>query len=87
MTTDFHPDCGCASQEAEAKASALREKVNVNNKVEQGGDGVSLEELTAKVSEVYVRCGFEADNSISTLQMLANIESKLEEYLAARFAE
>lgn len=58
--------------------------MSAHSKQEKGGDGVSLEELTAKVSEVYVRCGFEADNSISTLQMLANIESKLEEYLAAR---
>ena len=67
---------------ADAKAASLRDKVNAHTKQEQGGGGVSLEELKAKVSEVYVRCGFEADSSISTLQMLANIESRLEEYLA-----
>ena len=39
--------------------------------------------LAAKVTEVYVRCGFEADASVSSLQMLTNIEAKLEEYLAA----
>lgn len=42
---------------------------------------------------VYVRGGFDADQSIGTLQMLTNIESKLEELLAvvdvmpAEFAE
>ena len=34
-----------------------------------------------QVTEVYVRCGFEADASVSSLQMLTNIEAKLEEYL------
>ena len=67
---------------AEAKAAALREKVVAAGKGDAGGSGVSLEELTSKVSEVYVRCGFEADSSISTLQMLANIEARLEEFLA-----
>ncbi|GAX84003.1 hypothetical protein CEUSTIGMA_g11428.t1 [Chlamydomonas eustigma] len=44
---------------------------------------ISLDQLTAKVAEVYVRGGFDADASVGTLQMLTNIESKLEEYLAA----
>lgn len=47
------------------------------------GPAISLDQLTGKVAAVYVRCGFDADQSIGTLQMLTNIESKLEEYLAA----
>ncbi|GLC35665.1 hypothetical protein PLESTF_001662400 [Pleodorina starrii] len=46
-----------------------------------GGQPVNLKQLGDKVREVYVRCGFDADASISTLQMLTNIEMKLEEYL------
>eukprot|EP00976_Prorocentrum_cordatum_P027219 552570-Prorocentrum_minimum.AAC.1 len=46
------------------------------------GKDVSLDDLSSKVTEVYVRCGFEADASQSSLQMLTNIEAKLEEYLA-----
>ncbi|GFH17546.1 DUF4200 domain-containing protein [Haematococcus lacustris] len=46
-----------------------------------GGPAISLDQLTTKVAEVYVRCGFDADKSVGTLQMLTNIESKLEEYL------
>lgn len=30
---------------------------------------ISLDQLTHKVAEVYVRCGFDADKSISTLQV------------------
>eukprot|EP00967_Tisochrysis_lutea_P076917 scaffold104219_cov17-Tisochrysis_lutea.AAC.2 len=33
-----------------------------------GGAAISLDQLTAKVAEVYVRCGFDADKSIGTLQ-------------------
>ena len=44
---------------------------------------ISLDQLTSRVAEVYVRGGFDADASVGTLQMLTNIESKLEEYLAA----
>eukprot|EP00199_Chlamydomonas_sp_CCMP681_P000248 CAMPEP_0119104450 /NCGR_PEP_ID=MMETSP1180-20130426/2658_1 /TAXON_ID=3052 ORGANISM="Chlamydomonas cf sp, Strain CCMP681" /NCGR_SAMPLE_ID=MMETSP1180 /ASSEMBLY_ACC=CAM_ASM_000741 /LENGTH=553 /DNA_ID=CAMNT_0007089215 /DNA_START=31 /DNA_END=1692 /DNA_ORIENTATION=- len=47
-----------------------------------GHPAISLDELTGKVAEVYVRGGFDADQSIGTLQMLTNIESKLEELLA-----
>jgi hypothetical protein len=48
-----------------------------------GSASVTLSALTSKVAAVYVRCGFDADKSISTLQMLTNIESKLEECLMA----
>mmetsp|Transcript_2990 Transcript_2990/g.8133 ORF Transcript_2990/g.8133 Transcript_2990/m.8133 type:complete len:559 (-) Transcript_2990:375-2051(-) len=48
-----------------------------------GASAISHDQLTARVAEVYVRCGFDADASVSTLQMLTNIESKLEEYLVS----
>lgn len=47
-----------------------------------GGTGISLDQLTTKVADVYVRCGFDADKSVGTLQMLTNLESKLEEFLS-----
>ena len=45
------------------------------------GSMIPLEKLSGKVTEVYNRCGFDYDPSISTIQMLTNIESKLEQYL------
>lgn len=50
---------------------------------EGGAPAVSLDQLGSKVAGVYVKCGFDADASVSTLQMLTNIEMKLEEYLLA----
>ena len=46
------------------------------------GSMIPLEKLTEKVTEVYNKCGFDYDPSISTIQMLTNIESKLENYLS-----
>ena len=46
-----------------------------------GASSISLDQLTSKVAEAFVRCGFDADASVGTLQMLTNIESKLEEFL------
>lgn len=65
----------------EEKGKALRERSSENVQVNLSG-GNSLEELAAKVADVYVRCGFDNDASVGTLQMLTNIEAKLEEYLA-----
>ena len=42
-----------------------------------------LEQLTRRVTEVYVECGFDHDPSVSVSQMLTNIEAKMEEYFAA----
>ena len=42
----------------------------------------TLEELNKKVAEVYRAIFSEADNSLGTLQMLTNIEARLEELLA-----
>ncbi len=33
------------------------------------GRAISLDQLTAKVAAVYVRCGFDPDQSIGTLQV------------------
>ena len=42
-----------------------------------------LTELTKRVTEVYLECGFAHDPSISVLQMLTNIEAKMDEYFTA----
>mmetsp|Transcript_12014 Transcript_12014/g.25254 ORF Transcript_12014/g.25254 Transcript_12014/m.25254 type:complete len:416 (-) Transcript_12014:229-1476(-) len=66
----------------EEKGKALMDRATRNTKGVLSGKDVSLDDLSSKVTEVYVRCGFEADASQSSLQMLTNIEAKLEEYLA-----
>ena len=35
---------------------------------------VTLDQLADEIAEVYERCGFDADATVSTLQMLTNIE-------------
>lgn len=35
---------------------------------------VSLEQLADEIAQVYERCGFDRDATVSTLQMLTNIE-------------
>jgi len=64
------------------KVAILRERT------QQSGGGmllghhdVSLEALTAKVVEMYRCCGFDFDPSASTLQMLTNMEMRMEEFL------
>lgn len=58
----------------------------LENRARESGDAsgreTTLEELSAKVAQVYVQCGFDSDASIGTLQMLTNIEARLEEYLS-----
>ena len=46
------------------------------------GSNIPLEKLAERVGEVYSRCGFDYDPSMSTIQMLTQIESKLERCLA-----
>jgi len=65
----------------EKKGGELKEKTNEQTDGLLTGQESSLEDLSLKVSEVYNKCGFDYDPSISTIQMLTNIESKLEEYL------
>eukprot|EP00002_Diphylleia_rotans_P008909 TRINITY_DN188_c0_g1_i4.p1 TRINITY_DN188_c0_g1~~TRINITY_DN188_c0_g1_i4.p1 ORF type:complete len:540 (+),score=160.61 TRINITY_DN188_c0_g1_i4:66-1685(+) len=61
----------------EEAASNLIERSNKN----LGGENTEkiLNELNQKVAAVYSQCGFDNDANISTLQMLTNIEAKLEE--------
>jgi len=66
----------------EEKGKALRDKTNEQAEGTLTGHETTLEELSAKVADVYVKCGFDSDASIGTLQMLTNIEAKLEEYLS-----
>ncbi|KAH7429117.1 hypothetical protein KP509_09G031700 [Ceratopteris richardii] len=65
----------------EDRQTSLQKKTNVNT-IDKKFD-VSFDELAAKVSEVYVRCGLEDDPSIGTLQKLTSIEAKLEESILA----
>ncbi|CAG9464617.1 unnamed protein product [Pedinophyceae sp. YPF-701] len=69
----------------EAKSQALRQRAREGAREGMSGatSAAPLEELSNKVREVYIQCGFESDASVGTLQMLTNIETKLEEYLAA----
>eukprot|EP00899_Mesostigma_viride_P027760 jgi/Mesvir1/8169/Mv12474-RA.2 len=63
-----------------AKAALLRDKSNEH--AGMSGQENSLEELAVKVADVYSRCGFDNDASIGMLQMLTNVEARLEEYLS-----
>ena len=73
---------------AGAKPSAKKKKSDSEGKEKKpagaiaAGSNIPLEKLTEKVAEVYQRCGFPFDPSMSTIQMLTNIESKLESILA-----
>jgi len=52
---------------------------------EKAGTGAQeekLAELFHKISDVYVRCGLSTDHDPDTLQMLASIESKIEELIS-----
>ena len=67
----------------EDKGVLLMEMTNENALgLRKGGHTITLESLSTKVADVYNRCGFDSDARMSTLQMLTNIETKLEEYLA-----
>lgn len=66
-----------------------RNRQGLKNQTIQNSDGlmsfngqtITMEELVSKVTEVYVQCGFDRDNSVGILQMLTNIEVRLDEYL------
>ena len=66
---------------AEGSAAAVsREKPRGDSAA--AGAGIPLEDLAKKVGETYARCGFDYDPTMSTVQMLTQIESKLERCLA-----
>ena len=70
-----------AGGSAEGSAAAVsREKPRGDSAA--AGAGIPLEDLAKKVGETYARCGFDYDPTMSTVQMLTQIESKLERCLA-----
>jgi len=52
-----------------------------NEKAGTGEQVEKLNDLFHKVTDVYVRCGLSTDHDPDTLQMLAAIESKIEEFI------
>ena len=56
----------------EEKQIALKVKTNMN--VNDKKHEISSEDLAAKVLATYLRCGMDADPSLTTLQMLTMIE-------------
>ena len=69
----------------EAKAATLGERGNPHRGPAAGEQDTEalLAALHKRVAEVYERCGIGDDSTSGTLMMLANIEHKLEENLAA----
>ena len=61
----------------EDKGRALVDRAGMKTGVQE--QEKTLEELNRKVAEVYRAIFSEADNSLGTLQMLTNIEARLEE--------
>lgn len=61
---------------SEARPACVQEKAQQNFAVSMGisAHEVTLEQLADEIAQVYVRCGFDRDATVSTLQMLTNIE-------------
>ena len=70
-----------AIEEEKKRAQSLAQLSEQSN-THTGRDESSLDELSSKVMEVYLNCGFVHDDSIATLQMLTNIEQMMESYLS-----
>jgi len=66
-------------KEEEKKAKELQARINSNS----GSNGTTdlLNKLTAATKSVFSTCGFDSDHDPGTLQMLAQIEWKLEDLL------
>lgn len=71
-----------AIEAEERKSARLSAQLNVGAGADDKDVESELEELSRRVSKVYVDCGFDYDPSMGVLQMLTNIEVKMEEYLA-----
>lgn len=67
----------------ERKGERLMRQLQSGNEGDDNTIEKELTELTKRVTEVYLECGFAHDPSISVLQMLTNIEAKMEEYFTA----
>lgn len=66
-------------QNEEERHKTLQTQSTIN--VDDEKHKVSFEQIAAQVIEIYGRCGLDYDISLSTIQMLTNIEAKLEECL------
>ncbi|KAK9866005.1 hypothetical protein WJX84_004757 [Apatococcus fuscideae] len=76
----LHHSCAAAK----ARCELLREQARPTTEAPKAGSTsqqATLEQLSAKIIEVYQQCGFDKDASLSILQMLTNVENKLEEQL------
>jgi len=71
-----------AIEAEERKSGRLNALLNVGAQGDDKDVESELDELSRRVSKVYVDCGFDYDPSMGVLQMLTNIEVKMEEYLA-----
>ena len=76
----MRPTGGAEAAEFERSLAARKEQTRADSGA--AGAGVPLEALAKKVGETYARCGFDYDPTMSTVQMLTQIESKLERCLA-----
>lgn len=72
-----------AKEEDKAKNLEERSKVFSAGQVGSESQEKLLDELNHKVKEVYRRCIGDSDANLSTLQMLTNIENKLENLFEA----
>ncbi|KAG5179125.1 flagellar associated protein, partial [Tribonema minus] len=77
-------------EEERAKAEQLRKRMCATTNTTTTGDSFTLvqqeellRQLHGKVREVYERCGFEAGSNPTTLFMLGELESRLEDLLSA----
>lgn len=61
-----------AIKNEDERQHSMESKTTLN--IEDKKHDISLEQLTRKVGEVHARCGLESDASLSTLQLLTNIE-------------
>jgi hypothetical protein len=54
----------------------VQERAQQNFEVSMGisAHEVTLDQLADEIAEVYERCGFDRDATVTTLQMLTNIE-------------
>ncbi len=54
----------------------MQERAQQNFEVSMGisAHEVTLDQLADEIAEVYERCGFDRDATVTTLQMLTNIE-------------
>ncbi|KAL2652231.1 hypothetical protein R1flu_020359 [Riccia fluitans] len=76
-----HQAIELAVKNEEERQRVMQSKTSLN--IEDKKHDISLEQLTRRVLEVYARVALDSDASLTTIQLLTNIEAKLEENLIA----